>query len=611
MRSHFPTFLARALFAAALFLCTLSALAAAPFVEPGPEVRAPGAYFRPAPGQERVVATAADLVRASSRLTSVERHDLGPLTAAERLRMLPERGRGRERQKIGISRDLAQPVALTGRPSGLRPGFERSLSGGIVRMEGDGRVSWTTAFVSPGAIALRLHFSEAYLPAGSRVFVYTDRGEVKGPYTFDGGVGSEGFWTQSVSGEQVYLEVQIPAAAASTAPCKLAVSQVVHRFAAEAAAAPAAPQDTSCFTDVACITSADFPALNSATHAAAALDFIDTTPPAGEFLCSGALIGALGDTSTPYLLTANHCFSTQASATSLQATFNFKDSTCNQTPFPPEGSPSTVGSTLLATGENSDFTLVRLSQTPPAGSFLLGWSSSAAATSNGTKLYRISHPAPSGEAWPQYFNRESVVASPVSICDDATQANFIYASQEVGGTTGGSSGSPVMLADGTLVGQLLGKCPITSTSDPCANSAFYQLDGAFAVSYPSLAQWLNPSSSGACATGGSNLCLGNGRYKITATWQSPSASGSGTAVQLTPDTGYFWFFNSANVEMVIKVLNACALNSRYWVFAGGLTNVNVVVTVTDTQTGQVRTYTNPQSTAFQPIQDTDAFATCP
>ncbi len=62
--------------------------------------------------------------------------------------------------------------------------------------------------------------------------------------------------------------------------------------------------------------------------------------------------------------------------------------------------------------------------------------------------------------------------------------------------------------------------------------------------------------------------------------------------------------------MVTKVVTGCPVNNRYWVFAGGLTNVNVVMTVTDTQTGTVKTYVNPQGTAFQPIQDTNAFA-CP
>jgi hypothetical protein len=37
----------------------------------------------------------------------------------------------------------------------------------------------------------------------------------------------------------------------------------------------------------------------------------------------------------------------------------------------------------------------------------------------------------------------------------------------------------------------------------------------------------------------------------------------------------------------------------------------VNLTLTDTKTGTVKTYTNPLGVAFQPIQDTNAFATCP
>jgi hypothetical protein len=116
---------------------------------------------------------------------------------------------------------------------------------------------------------------------------------------------------------------------------------------------------------------------------------------------------------------------------------------------------------------------------------------------------------------------------------------------------------------------------------------------------------------GSCVPSSTVLCLNNGRFRVTADWQTTSASGSGTAVSLLSDTGYFWFFNSSNVEVVIKVLNGCGVNNNYWVFAGGLTNVQVMLTVTDTQTGSVRTYTNPINTAFLPIQDTGAFATCP
>ena len=114
-----------------------------------------------------------------------------------------------------------------------------------------------------------------------------------------------------------------------------------------------------------------------------------------------------------------------------------------------------------------------------------------------------------------------------------------------------------------------------------------------------------------CTPSSTALCLSGNRFRVTATWQTSTASGVGTAQALTSDTGYFWFFSSTNVEMIVKVLDACGVNNRKWVFAGGLTNVFVVVTVTDTLTGAVRTYVNPQSTAFLPIQDTGAFATCP
>ncbi|HEY6066369.1 MAG TPA: hypothetical protein VIY96_09450, partial [Thermoanaerobaculia bacterium] len=114
-----------------------------------------------------------------------------------------------------------------------------------------------------------------------------------------------------------------------------------------------------------------------------------------------------------------------------------------------------------------------------------------------------------------------------------------------------------------------------------------------------------------CVADSTTLCLNGGRFQVRTRWTtSAGQSGAGQAVAVTSDTGYFWFFSSNNVEMVVKAVTGCSFNSRYWVFAGGLTDVNVVMTVTDTQTGEVRTYTNPQGTPFQPIQDTSAFL-CP
>jgi len=115
-----------------------------------------------------------------------------------------------------------------------------------------------------------------------------------------------------------------------------------------------------------------------------------------------------------------------------------------------------------------------------------------------------------------------------------------------------------------------------------------------------------------CVENDTTLCLNNDRFQVTVGWATnQGTSGQGQKVELTPDTGYFWFFNQENVEMVIKVLDACSFADRFWVFAGGLTNVEVDITVVDTERNVTRMYTNPQLTPFQPIQDTNAFATCP
>jgi len=116
-----------------------------------------------------------------------------------------------------------------------------------------------------------------------------------------------------------------------------------------------------------------------------------------------------------------------------------------------------------------------------------------------------------------------------------------------------------------------------------------------------------------CEPDTTTLCLNASRFRVTADWRtSDGRTGHGQAVPLTSDSGYFWFFSSSNIELLTKVLNACVdpFNS-YWVFSAGLTNVEVTLRVVDTQRGSLKTYVNPLNSAYQPIQDTAAFATCP
>ena len=108
-----------------------------------------------------------------------------------------------------------------------------------------------------------------------------------------------------------------------------------------------------------------------------------------------------------------------------------------------------------------------------------------------------------------------------------------------------------------------------------------------------------------------DLCLRRDQFKVTAAWKTADKSGTASAVPMTDDSGGFYFFGTQNIEMIVKVINGCGLNDRYWVFAGGLTNVEVTLTVKDLQSGLTKVYKNPLNTTFMPIQDTDAFDTCP
>ncbi|MEA2600952.1 MAG: lysyl endopeptidase [Acidobacteriota bacterium] len=102
-------------------------------------------------------------------------------------------------------------------------------------------------------------------------------------------------------------------------------------------------------------------------------------------------------------------------------------------------------------------------------------------------------------------------------CRTLARGNFIYSRDTLGATEGGSSGSPVLNGSGQIVGQLYGACG-TNLNDVCDAANNATVDGAFAVSYASLAPFLNPgtgtcSSSGASCTSNSQCCSNNCKGK--------------------------------------------------------------------------------------------------
>ena len=108
------------------------------------------------------------------------------------------------------------------------------------------------------------------------------------------------------------------------------------------------------------------------------------------------------------------------------------------------------------------------------------------------------------------------------------------------------------------------------------------------------------------------LLLGGGRFRVDVTWTDfGGGSGPGRVVPLQgSESGLFYFFQPANWEMLVKVLDFCAINQHFWVFFAATTNVEFRLQVVDTLNGQARQYMNSLGQAADAVTDTTAFATC-
>ena len=60
------------------------------------------------------------------------------------------------------------------------------------------------------------------------------------------------------------------------------------------------------------------------------------------------------------------------------------------------------------------------------------------------------------------------------------------------------------------------------------------------------------------------------------------AGATPAAVRLSDVGGYFWFFDPADIEITVKIVDGRAVNNRFWVFIASMTDTPLAVTVTDT-----------------------------
>lgn len=124
-----------------------------------------------------------------------------------------------------------------------------------------------------------------------------------------------------------------------------------------------------------------------------------------------------------------------------------------------------------------------------------------------------------------------------------------------------------------------------------------QADGGF--EYSEQISATTGADADVCRSGEGFLCLREDRFEVQVHWKNNHRAGDhgigrSVPVEVSDESGLFWFFNPDNIELVVKVLDGRMVNDSHWVFFGALSDVEYWVTVRDVAGGARRTYHNPQ-----------------
>lgn len=430
-----------------------------------------------------------------------------------------EQGNGGGRLRVGTALAIGQKVDFASVDTPALARGDLAFARGVLREHASVLV-WEIEVVSVQASALRLQFSDIWLAPGVELYVYDENGRVVGPYAGKGPDGSGEFWSNSVFGDRVRVHLRAPDLAALQTS-RFVLAQAMH-FGSRYRIADTARQRyvvgpspdggsfcgtvvPACTLDGMCALETN-PGLANAVKGIAHLQFMDG--PEG-FICSGTLLntafaGPSSEAGTAagrplYLLTANHCISSQPSAASLEAYFQYHTASCEGSCPSPSDPVEVDGGTLLTTGAAPtlpDFSLLRL-PVPPVGAGLvrLGWTSET--VGEGWYLMHLSHP--NGAPLAYSYRRARLNNPNLPHCPDAPEPAFLYSglapqsAEAAGAVSSGSSGSAALsflddFSDVQVVGQLFGHCP--DGGDVCNANTDATVDGSFRAAFPYLQRYL-------------------------------------------------------------------------------------------------------------------------
>jgi lysyl endopeptidase len=311
----------------------------------------------------------------------------------------------------------------------------------------------------------------------------------------------------------------------------------------------------ACQVDVTCTSP-----LPAASDAVASLVYNQS----GGFanICSGTLLNDSLNSGTPYILTANHCISTQTFASTLYTEFKYRSLACNNAATGEYFPTTTTGAALLYTAYGTDSTLLRMYGTPSTNVLYAGWDATTAPTT-ALPVTSIHHPRGdqqriSSGSITSFHTRD---ATNPDVFPGAAQANatILGVTYTSGIVEPGSSGGGVFKNSNTanpiIIGQLYGGQQAICNS-PTTNNPQFTVYGRFDVAYNAgMSDWLTQGVK--TVTQLYNASTGVHYYTISITDANNVANanagysnqGSSFKASTVPAAGLspvYRFFNTAN-----------------------------------------------------------------
>ena len=382
--------------------------------------------------------------------------------------------------------------------AGIDTSIEPQTSGQWDTIPGKGYV-WRIGLHAENALSLNLFIENYKLQPGMALYVYSrSMDNFAGPFDSQNNANGGVLPVQSLPGDRIIVEWNIPVNdQLSIISHQLLIASVGYGFRGMTPSNQMVSLATAadCNVDINCRTG------NHWQREKRSVVRLETTIRTGGITktqyCTGTLVNQVvgADRKKPYILTANHCISSDDLARNTTFVFGYEKAYCDgNNPSVPAG---ISGSSLVATKRELDFTLLEMSRsaTPAQRPYYAGWNTSTVAPHG---VVGIHHPQ--GDTKKISVTNAPLVSGTFNdpgtdlFCDE--NAHWRVREWNEGVTENGSSGSPIFDVEHKIVGLLSGGAANCDKPVNDYYSKFSEQWNSYTVKDESLKPWLDPDNKG-------------------------------------------------------------------------------------------------------------------